>query len=119
MKTLKMIGIAAALTVGLAACGGGGGNNAGNGNTGSGSASGSQGSSASSAGAKAIFEKNCASCHGKNLQGKVGPNLQHIGKEMSKKQILTQIKNGGGGMPAHVIKGQKAEKVATWLASKK
>jgi hypothetical protein len=38
---------------------------------------------------------------------------------LSKKQILDQIKNGGGGMPAGVVKGDQAEKVASWLAAKK
>lgn len=68
---------------------------------------------------EAIFKQNCSSCHGENLQGGAGPNLQHIGKSMSKKDISNQIKNGGGGMPAGVIKGEEAEKVATWLSKKK
>ncbi|HET7658132.1 MAG TPA: cytochrome c [Bacillales bacterium] len=68
---------------------------------------------------KAIFEGHCAQCHGENLQGKIGPNLQHIGSQMSKDDILNQIKNGGGGMPPGVIQGEQAKKVATWLAKKK
>jgi len=53
------------------------------------------------------------------LEGKSGPALNHIGKKLSKQDILKQIKNGGGGMPAGVIKGDQAEKVASWLADKK
>lgn len=78
-----------------------------------------QSQSMANANPKTIFEGHCAQCHGKNLQGKIGPNLQHIGGKWSKKQILHQINNGGGGMPAHVIQGQAAQKVATWLSKKK
>ncbi|HET7657725.1 MAG TPA: cytochrome c [Bacillales bacterium] len=115
MKTTKMLCLAVGLTFALTACGGGGGGNSSNSSDNGGSAAGSGANN----GAKAIFEQSCSQCHGENLQGKIGPNLQHIGSEMSKQEILDQIKNGGGGMPPHVIKGQKAEKVATWLASKK
>lgn len=66
-----------------------------------------------------IFAQNCAACHGQNLQGGAGPNLQHIGSQLSKARILHQIKNGGGGMPANVIQGAQAEKVAEWLSKKK
>lgn len=115
MKKTRILCAIASLAIVLSACGGGGSNNSGNG----GSSAGSSSSSSSNSGAKAIFEKSCSQCHGENLQGKVGPNLQQIGSKMSKKQILGQIKNGGGGMPANVITGQKAKKVATWLAKKK
>lgn len=109
MKKAKWLCLLAGLTFGLAACGGG---------QSSGTSNNAAGSSAKS-NPRAIFEKHCSSCHGNNLQGKVGPNLQHIGKDMTKKQILHQIKNGGGGMPANVINGKKAQKVAAWLAKKK
>ncbi|MBM7645784.1 mono/diheme cytochrome c family protein [Scopulibacillus daqui] len=68
---------------------------------------------------EAIFKQNCASCHGQNLEGGAGPNLQHIGSKISKDRILKQIKNGGGGMPANVIQGDEAQKVADWLSKKK
>ncbi|HET7628437.1 MAG TPA: cytochrome c [Bacillales bacterium] len=68
---------------------------------------------------KQIFEKNCASCHGQNLEGGMGPSLQHIGSKLSKEQILEQIKNGGGAMPGGLIQGEEAKKVAEWLAKKK
>ena len=116
MKKTKILCFIASLAIVLSACGGGGSNNSGNGSS---SSAGNSSSSSSSSGAKAIFEKSCSQCHGENLQGKVGPNLQQIGSKMSKKQILGQIKNGGGGMPANVITGQKAKKVAAWLSKKK
>lgn len=66
-----------------------------------------------------IFQQNCSSCHGNNLQGGVGPNLQTIGSKWSKAQILNQIKNGGGPMPGGIISGKEADDVATWLSKKK
>ncbi|MGC4377415.1 cytochrome c [Fictibacillus sp. Mic-4] len=72
------------------------------------------------AAAKQVFKQNCASCHGQNLEGtNAAPKLSDVGKKMSKDQILNQIKNGGGGMPGGLIKGNDAENVAGWLASKK
>ncbi|WP_066368912.1 cytochrome c551 [Neobacillus fumarioli] len=67
-----------------------------------------------------IFQAHCASCHGGDLKGGVGPNLTKIGSQLSKDQILDIIKNGKqGGMPAGLISGSDAHKVATWLAAKK
>lgn len=60
-----------------------------------------------------IYSNNCASCHGDNLQGAMGPKLK--GNDLSKDAIQTQIKEGGGGMPPGVIKGEAAQKVAEWL----
>ncbi|MFC4183210.1 cytochrome c551 [Saccharococcus thermophilus] len=94
----------------LAACGGG--NNAtdnNNANKGGGD----------TAAAEQIFQQNCASCHGKDLSGNVGPNLQKVGSKYSKDEIKKIIENGRGGMPAGVIKGADVDKVAEWLASKK
>lgn len=66
-----------------------------------------------------IFQQHCSMCHGGNLQGGAGPNLQHIGSKWSKAKILNQIKNGGGGMPGGLISGADAQKVADWLSKKK
>ncbi|MFC4619526.1 PQQ-binding-like beta-propeller repeat protein [Camelliibacillus cellulosilyticus] len=66
-----------------------------------------------------IYKGSCASCHGANLEGGVGPALNHIGKSMSKQDLLNQIKNGSGRMPGGLIKGQQAQAVADWLAKKK
>lgn len=67
-----------------------------------------------------LFQANCAMCHGKNLEGSGSiPNLQHIGKDLDKGAILKQIQNGGGGMPANLISGDDAVKVAEWLSKKK
>ncbi|MCS7464668.1 cytochrome c [Paenibacillus doosanensis] len=73
--------------------------------------------------AQALYKQNCMSCHGNNLEGKVGPdsNLQKIGAKLTKEQITSQILNGGGGMPAlsSKVKPEEAEVLAEWLAGKK
>src|SRR5699024_9910831 len=35
----------------------------------------------------AIFEENCASCHGDDLSGDMGPNLQEVGGRLSQDEI--------------------------------
>lgn len=103
------------LVFSVAACGGNGDNSSKNAGSNDTSSSGNVDATA----ANQVFQKNCAQCHGNNLEGKVGPNLQKIGSTKSKDDILNQIKNGGGGMPANVITGADADLVASWLASKK
>ena len=66
-----------------------------------------------------IYANNCASCHGNALEGYAGPKLESVGSKMSKDEILSIINNGAKGMPAGIIKGEDAEKVATWLSEKK
>ena len=62
---------------------------------------------------KNIFSKNCAVCHGKKAEGKVGfPALNgkgHVGHH-SPAKLLAQITNGGGGMPAFKSKLTKQER---------
>ncbi|MDN4526756.1 c-type cytochrome [Fictibacillus fluitans] len=105
---LKNVAIATAIVFLLAGCSSGGDSGGGKG-----------GGSVDSAAAEKSFKQNCASCHGNNLEGGTGPALKQIGKEHSKDEIMKQIKNGGGGMPAGLINGDEAENVAAWLASKK
>jgi cytochrome c551 len=105
---LKNMAMATGIVFLLAGCSSGGDSGGGKG-----------GGSVDSAAAEKSFKQNCASCHGNNLEGGTGPALKQIGKEDSKDEILKQIKNGGGGMPAGLINGDEAENVAAWLASKK
>lgn len=115
MKNMLSILFAVGMTLSLSACGGGS-SDSGNANN---SGSTDQGNVQASA-ARAIFENNCASCHGNNLQGGIGPSLENIGKEMSKQEILEQINKGTPGkMPGGIIKGEKADKVSAWLAGMK
>lgn len=70
--------------------------------------------------AEKIFANNCASCHGNNLEGNVGPNLTKVGAKYSSKEIQKIIKNGKGQMPAGILKDDKEiVAVADWLAEKK
>ncbi|CAM4140883.1 cytochrome c551 [Geobacillus sp. FSL K6-0789] len=107
----KLAAMFLGVSLALAACGGGG-DNAGNNN-------GNNGGGDTAASAEQIYKQNCASCHGQDLSGGVGPNLQKVGSKYSKEQIKEIIANGRGAMPAGIIKGEDADKVAEWLASKK
>lgn len=111
MKRIMILMSGFVLAIGITACG------SSNDNGGEGSSNG--GDEVDASAAQDVFKENCASCHGENLEGKNGPELDHIGKEMSKDDIKKQIKDGGGGMPAEIIKGDEADNVAGWLADKK
>lgn len=68
---------------------------------------------------EAIFENNCASCHGADLSGGMGPDLTQVGSSYSASEIQEIIASGtDGGMPAFA--GQLADEeistLATWLA---
>ena len=66
-----------------------------------------------------IVKQSCVSCHGDQLQGAVGPNLQKIGGKLSKDEIQEVISKGKGSMPPNVIPPDQASKVAEWLSQKK
>ncbi|WP_051620987.1 c-type cytochrome [Paenibacillus sp. UNC451MF] len=72
---------------------------------------------------QALYKQSCISCHGNNLEGKVGPttNLQKIGGKLTKEQISKQIISGGNGMPGFgtKLKPEETEALAEWLAGKK
>jgi mono/diheme cytochrome c family protein len=64
---------------------------------------------------KVLFEANCGSCHvlaDAETSGTVGPNLDQAKPTLQK--AITQITNGGGGMPP--FKGQLTEKQIRALA---
>ncbi|WP_347548793.1 cytochrome c [Pseudalkalibacillus hwajinpoensis] len=109
------------LIIGLAACGTGG--NEGTDNQGTDEkASEENGDSAGdydAEAARASYESQCLSCHGENLEGKVGPNISDIGARLPKDAILSTIKNGKGQMPGNLLEGKEAENVANWLADMK
>ena len=53
------------------------------------------------AGGREIFVANCGSCHALSdagTSGSVGPSLDGIGLDAA--AVETQVRNGGGGMPA-------------------
>jgi cytochrome c551 len=115
-KKLLTLFLGTSLVMGLAACGGGS-NTSKNDNKGGG---GNGNQTASAGDAQKIYNQKCSSCHGDKLQGQVGPNLTKVGSKYSKNDILGILKNGkSGGMPAGLISGDDANKVAEWLAAKK
>lgn len=70
--------------------------------------------------AQKIYDQKCSSCHGADMKGQVGPNLTKIGSKYSQAEISDILKNGkSGGMPAGLVSGDDATKVAEWLATKK
>ncbi|ARI76529.1 cytochrome c551 [Halobacillus mangrovi] len=122
----------------LAACGGGGdegttddnaneqteeGTNedTGEGNEGDGGESGETGeSNVDAEAAEQAFQQNCASCHGGDLGGGMGPSLQQVGSKYSAEDIVGIIKNGKGSMPAQEqVSDEDAQLIAGWLATKK
>ncbi|MFD2759443.1 cytochrome c550 [Lentibacillus juripiscarius] len=67
-----------------------------------------------------IFQSNCASCHGSDLSGGVGPDLTSVGSDYSKEEIKEIIANGfPPNMPAGIVKGKKADALAQWLSEQK
>ena len=66
---------------------------------------------------EALFKGNCGSCHtlaAAGTNGSFGPNLDEL--KPDEQTVLTTIKNGPGPMPAGVVKGADAQKVATYVA---
>ncbi|CAM3115392.1 cytochrome c [Paenibacillus sediminis] len=72
--------------------------------------------------AEATVKANCISCHGDQLQGSVGPNLQKIGSELTVDDIYKTITKGKGGMMPSFkdkLKDTEIANVAKWLSEKK
>ncbi len=42
----------------------------------------------------AIFEINCAGCHGLEADGRVGPSLQHVSNRKSRTSLINQVISG-------------------------
>lgn len=74
----------------------------------------------SSSAGKQIFVSNCESCHtlsDAGSQGVAGPSLD--GLSLSKEQVLSQVTNGGGGMPAFAgtLSERQIDQVAEYVSS--
>lgn len=69
--------------------------------------------------AEEIVQQSCIGCHGRELEGGSGPNLQEVGAKYSEEEIKSIIINGQGAMPKGLLEDADAEVVAAWLAEKK
>jgi len=66
---------------------------------------------------RSLFKAQCAACHtlaDADAQGTFGPDLDEL--QPSYEETLSQTKSGGGGMPADLYTGEKAETVAAYVA---
>jgi len=66
-----------------------------------------------------LFNQKCSVCHGGNLQGGAGPNLQAVGSRYTKEEIEDIILNGKGNMRGGLYTGENASVLAQWLSEKK
>jgi cytochrome c550 len=65
-----------------------------------------------------VAKGKCITCHGANLEGKVGPAL--AGTSLSKEEIASTIEKGKGTMmPAGLLKGADAEAMAEYILTLK
>lgn len=77
--------------------------------------------SAEDTSAMQLYKKNCISCHGNDLSGRVGPSLQQAGSRLTEEQIGDIIKAGARGMPGYEksLKTEEISQLAKWLSAKK
>ena len=62
-----------------------------------------------------VFVQNCQVCHfAGGTRAGIGPRL--AGRGLSASRIRDQVVNGGGGMPAGLVTGQKLTDVVTFVA---
>ncbi|GIP41063.1 hypothetical protein J31TS4_43430 [Paenibacillus sp. J31TS4] len=127
-KKIGALVLAAALVLALGACGKSNDNKTGQGTspgatTTPGATTGGGTAGGGTAQAEQVYKANCLACHGDNLEGKMGgnSNLTKVGARRSKEQIVTQISNGGNGMPGFKgrISDTEINALADWLAAKK
>ncbi|WP_017186992.1 c-type cytochrome [Alkalibacillus haloalkaliphilus] len=67
---------------------------------------------------EAIYENNCLSCHGGDLEGGSGPELQNAGDRFSLEELEDIISNGVEGssiMTGDYATNEEAEILAEWL----
>lgn len=75
------------------------------------------GGTVDSAAAEDAYKSSCASCHGQDLEGGAGPDLENVGSKLSADEIEGVIENGQGSMPGGLLSGDDATAVAEWLAT--
>jgi cytochrome c551 len=89
--------------------------------TGAGTATATDNRGATTVDAQSIYKQNCMSCHGNNMEGAIGPNLQKVGAKYNKDQIVTILTNGRGAMPSfkNKLSSDEIVSLADWLSAKK
>lgn len=110
--------VLAAAVIALAGCGGGNGDAGQNGGADAGQ---NGGTAADVIETPEIYRQNCLSCHGDQLQGQVGPNLQQVGSRLTEEEIAQIVREGKGGMPAYGNRfdDEEINALAAWLAEQK
>lgn len=70
---------------------------------------------------EALYKANCIACHGADLQGISGPNLQQVGSRLDAGAIEGIIRNGKGSMPSmsRGLNDEQIKSLSAWLAEKK
>lgn len=68
-----------------------------------------------------LYQNYCISCHGNQLQGGQGPNIQKVGERLDEAAIIKKIQKGGNGMPPFQVtmKDEELKALAAWLAGLK
>ncbi|HUB32327.1 MAG TPA: PQQ-binding-like beta-propeller repeat protein [Bryobacteraceae bacterium] len=65
---------------------------------------------------RAVYQRNCQTCHGENLEGGMGPSLQSVVKQRGARETLAFINAGEGEMPGFSSLPDNAlEAVVTFL----
>jgi quinohemoprotein ethanol dehydrogenase len=76
---------------------------------------------ANAAAGKTVFQQNCSTCHGNLGQGgNGGPDLQNLAFSKTAANVVKQVTNGGGGMPAFgsQLSKQQIANVAAYVSQK-
>ncbi|WP_018923734.1 c-type cytochrome [Salsuginibacillus kocurii] len=58
-----------------------------------------------------VYEENCLSCHGDNLEGASGPGIEGYDHDGT----IEAIEEGPGSMPDGLVDGEEAEAVAEYV----
>jgi len=94
----------------LGACGGGGDATDDSGDAGD------DGDDVEASAGEEAYQDSCASCHGGNLEGGAGPELEDVGSEFSEDEIEDIIENGIGSMPPQdQVSDEDRTAIAEWL----
>ena len=64
---------------------------------------------------QAVFQRECAGCHGAQAEGGVGPPLAGTGLDST--QVAAVVEQGRGVMPAGIVSGQEQADVVAYVVS--